>query len=75
MQQNELSRRTLLDARAAARRLRVPRSWLVAETLAGRLPGLRAGDTFLYEWSSLEAALLARAARTGATVERTGGEP
>jgi hypothetical protein len=51
----------LIDLRFAAHRLRVPQRWLAAEAAAGRVPALSAAETFLFDWTSLEAALLRRA--------------
>lgn len=51
----------LIDVRVAARRLRVATDWLVAEASGDRLPGIQAGKTWLFDWPTLEAALIKRA--------------
>lgn len=61
---------TIVPLPVAARRLRVPRDWLRAETAAGRLPGLAAGSTYIYDLELLTAALKARVRK--ASPHRTG---
>lgn len=51
---------------AMARVLRVKVAWLRQEAEAGRIPALRAGDTFLFDPFLIQRLLLERA--------RTGGE-
>ena len=63
MSKTFVSTSNLLNVRTAARRLRVDPDWLAAETRSGRLPGLKAGKTYLYDWETLEAALLKRVQR------------
>lgn len=53
----------LLPAEAMARRLGVEKRWLVAELEAGRIPGLRAGRTCLFDSEAVYRALAERAAR------------
>ncbi len=55
----------LVDAKLIARRYGVKREWVEAETAAGRLPGVRAGDTWLFDVEAVERTLLARAKRQG----------
>lgn len=51
----------LLTDKQMARRLRVTREWLRAETEAGSLPAIRAGDVYLYDPRHTETLLLERA--------------
>lgn len=53
----------LLTLGRAARRLRVPSSWLRAEAEAGRIPCLRAGSRFLFNIQAVQAELLTRASK------------
>ena len=58
----------VLPLRDAARRLGVSRAWLRREALAGRVPALRAGATFLFSAAALESALARRAGQFEAGV-------
>lgn len=49
---------TPVDLREMARRLRVPAKWLKEEALAGRVPHLVAGSTFLFDPIATERAIL-----------------
>jgi hypothetical protein len=51
----------LTDDIVLARRLRVSRAWLRAETEAGRLPHVQAGERYLYDERLVRHILLARA--------------
>jgi len=55
-----------------ARRLRVRSDWLRAEAEAGRLPAVKAGDTWLFDSNLIERLLLERA-RGGAAGDTTDG--
>jgi hypothetical protein len=46
--------------------LRLPRNWLHAEALAGRIPCLRVGRRLRFNRNAVEAALAARAGETTA---------
>lgn len=49
----------------AARYCRVKPSWLKAEASAGRLPGLNAGDRWLFDLAQLQQALAERVRMEG----------
>ena len=51
----------LLNAGQMARRLGVKPRWLRAEAEAKRLPAVEAGDTYLFDPSTVEAVLMKRA--------------
>ena len=51
----------LLTTSRMARRLGVRPAWLRAEAEAGRIPGVAAGDTYLFNPEAVERALLERA--------------
>jgi len=53
----------LLPAAAMGRRLGVDPKWLFAEVLAGRLPGVVAGKTALFDPETVEGLLTERARR------------
>ena len=55
----------VLGLKDAARRLGVSRAWLRREALAGRVPALRAGATFLFSAAALESAIARRASQCG----------
>jgi hypothetical protein len=52
----------LLTLPRLARHLRLPRDWLQAEALAGRLPCLRVGRKLLFSVPAVEQTLAERAA-------------
>jgi hypothetical protein len=52
----------LLRLHRLAAHLRLPREWLRAEAVAGRLPCLRVGHVFLFSLSAVEKILAERAA-------------
>lgn len=52
----------LIRLRKLASQVRLPPAWLKGEALAGRLPCLRVGRTFLFSLSAVEKALAERAA-------------
>ena len=52
-----------------ARQLRVPVAWLRAEAEAGRISHLRAGRQLLFDPTTVEAELLARAQRGNRVTE------
>jgi hypothetical protein len=54
----------LVSLSVAARRLHVSAKWLAEETASGRLPGLKAGEKYLYDWRALSFAILNRAQKT-----------
>jgi hypothetical protein len=58
-----LDETNLLTLAAMARRLRVPSPWLKAEAVAGRLPGLKTGDGWLFHVPTVVRHLEDRAAR------------
>lgn len=51
----------LVELAEAAKTAGVPRTWLRAETDAGRIPALRVGPKVLYRLTAVRAALLAAA--------------
>lgn len=51
----------LRPAQSLAVRLGVERGWLIAEAEAGRIPGVRAGRTYLFDVEAVERVLLERA--------------
>ena len=51
----------LWPARSLAARFGVEQAWLIEEADAGRLPGVRAGRTFLFDPEVVERELLRRA--------------
>ena len=53
----------LLDLDRLARRLRIAKRWLKAETQAGRIPYLQAGQRKLYNPAAVRAALAQQAAQ------------
>ena len=55
-----IARSSLLSVVQAARRLRVPKAWLLAEAQAGRVPCIDADGVFLFDPASLDSALIAR---------------
>lgn len=62
----------LLPAPALARRLGVDAKWLCAELKAGRLPGIEAGKTALFDPELVEKLLLERARRSRGSQEDPG---
>jgi len=52
----------LLTLHQLAIRLRLPREWLRAEAMAGRIPCLRAGRKLLFSLATIERILAERAA-------------
>jgi len=63
----------LIDAGRLARRLRVPAGWLRAEAEEGRIPGVRAGSTWLFDARRVERILAERAARGDSEAGAEGG--
>jgi len=59
--QHNTSETELIDAGRLARRLRVPAGWLRAEAEEGRIPGVRAGSTWLFDGRRVERILAERA--------------
>ncbi|MFT5430938.1 MAG: excisionase family DNA binding protein [Myxococcota bacterium] len=58
-------RRPLWPARSLAARLGVDAHWLVEEAVEGRISGVRAGGTWLFEPALVESQLLVPARRSG----------
>lgn len=65
----EKSSSTLLSLPRMAIRLGVACSWLKAEALAGRVPCLRAGRSFLFNPKATEKRLLERASRESLSIQ------
>lgn len=55
----------ILPASHAARRLGLTVRWLTAEAEAGRLPGFKAGNRWLFDLPALERALAERVRQEG----------
>lgn len=58
-----LNEDNLLTLAGAARRLRIPAGWLRDEAEAGRLPGVRTGESWLFHLPTIVRVLEDRAAR------------
>ena len=56
---------TLVSLPGLARHFNLPAPWLKAETEAGRLPHLRAGDRYLFDPALVEQVLLERVRARG----------
>lgn len=65
MYEQEHKRKRPVPLSLAARYCRVKPSWLKAEAEAGRLPGLNAGDRWLFDLPQLEHALAERVRMEG----------
>ena len=61
MNDNTVTRPALMELRELARLLGVPTRWLRAEAEAGRIPGLAAGSTWLFDADLVECVLAERA--------------
>lgn len=59
-----MNMRELLPLGPMARFLGVKSAWLRGEAEAGRLPSVRAGDTFLFNPAAVERVLIERASAT-----------
>ena len=67
--------RKLVNAHTVARLLRVPATWILAETKSGRLPHLRAGKRLLFDVEAVERELLRRASKPVLEREHEGAQP
>ena len=65
--------RELLPLGPMARYLGVKPAWLRGEAEAGRVPAVRAGETYLFNVVALERALLERAGQVERTPATAGG--
>ncbi len=64
----------LTNIHGLAGKLRLPRSWLITEADAGRIPCLRIGRRRLFNVDAVRTVLAKRAARMPTATSRKGGD-